>query len=233
MRSLFLLAGLLLLTGCAGDLKEVGREPQMSPVGTGLSADVAPMPTSVFAQNGRGTSGAIWDGSHAEIFSDPRASRIGDVITVNISINDSAVFGNTSGRDQNSEVKGGLNYQVQNSGGQTQWYPQYDFTSSSTEQGQGSIDRSEKIQLSVGAVVTDVMPNGNLIVSGSQEVRVNYELRVLNIAGIVRPRDISKDNTIAYNKIAEARISYGGRGRIMEVQQPGVGQQIFDRFKPM
>ncbi|MEW6438199.1 MAG: flagellar basal body L-ring protein FlgH [Pseudomonadota bacterium] len=233
MRSLLPLAGLLLLTGCAGDLKEIGREPQMSPVGTGLSADVAPMPNSVFAQNGRSTSGAIWDGSRADIFSDPRASRIGDVITVNISINDSATFGNSSGRDQNAEVKGGLNYQVQNSGGQTQWFPQYDFTSSSTEQGQGSIDRSEKIQLSVGAVVTDVMPNGNLIVSGSQEVRVNYELRVLNIAGIVRPRDISKDNTIAYNKIAEARISYGGRGRIMEVQQPGVGQQIFDRFKPM
>ena len=87
--------------------------------------------------------------------------------------------------------------------------------------------------MSVAAVVTDVLPNGNLIVSGSQEVRVNYELRVLNIAGIVRPRDISKDNTIAYNKIAEARISYGGRGRIMEVQQPAWGQQLFDRFKPL
>jgi flagellar L-ring protein FlgH len=233
MRFIVLLIGSLLLAGCAGDLKEVGREPSMSPVGTGLSADVAPMPTSVFAQNGPGTSGAIWDGSRTDIFSDPRASKIGDVITVNIAINDSAVFGNSSDRNMNAEIKGGLNYQVQNSGGQTQWYPQYDFTSSSTAQGQGSIDRSEKIQLSVGAVVTDVLPNGNLIVSGSQEVRVNFELRVLNIAGIVRPRDISKDNTIAYNKIAEARISYGGRGRIMEVQQPGWGQQIYDRFKPM
>ncbi|MEI9915922.1 MAG: flagellar basal body L-ring protein FlgH [Methylovirgula sp.] len=233
MRMLLRLVGVLLLAGCAADLKEVGREPSMSPVGTGLSADVMPMPTSVFAQNNRSTSGAIWDGSRADIFTDPRASRIGDVITVNIAINDSATFGNASGRNMNAEVKGGLNYQVQNSGGQTQWYPQYDFTSSSNAQGQGSIDRSEKIQLSVGAVVTDVLPNGNLIVSGSQEVRVNYELRVLNIAGIVRPRDISKDNTIAYNKIAEARISYGGRGRIMEVQQPAWGQQIFDKFKPL
>jgi flagellar L-ring protein FlgH len=233
MRLFALLASALLLAGCAGDLKEVGREPAMSPVGTGLSADVAPMPTSVFAQNGQGTQGAIWNGSRTDIFSDPRASRIGDVITVDISINDKAVFGNSSGRNMNSEVKGGLNYQVQNSGGQTQWYPQYDFTSSSNSQGQGSIDRSEKIQLSIGAVVTDVLPNGNLIISGSQEVRVNYELRVLNIAGIVRPRDISKDNTIAYNKIAEARVSYGGRGRIMEVQQPAWGQQIFDRFKPL
>ncbi len=233
MRLFLLLSGLLLLTGCAGDIKEIGREPSMSPVGTGLSADVTPMPTSVFAPSGHGTAGSIWDGSHADIFSDPRASKIGDVITVNIAINDSAVFGNSTDRSMNGEVKGGLNYQVQNSGGQTQWYPQYDFNSSSTSAGQGSIDRSEKIQLSVGAVVTDVLPNGNLIVSGSQEVRVNYELRVLNIAGIVRPRDISKDNTIAYNKIAEARISYGGRGRIMEVQQPAWGQQIFDRFKPL
>lgn len=233
MRMLLLLASALLLAGCAADLHEVGREPSMSPVGTGLSADVTPMPTSVFAQNNHRTSGAIWDGSRADIFSDPRASKIGDVITVNIAINDSATFGNTTDRNMNAEVKGGLNYQVQNSGGQTQWYPQYDFTSSSNAQGQGSIDRSEKIQLSVGAVVTDVMPNGNLIVSGSQEVRVNYEMRVLNIAGIVRPRDISKDNTIAYNKIAEARISYGGRGRIMEVQQPAWGQQIFDKLKPL
>ena len=87
--------------------------------------------------------------------------------------------------------------------------------------------------MNVAAVVTDVLPNGNLVVSGSQEVRVNYELRVLNVAGIIRPLDISKTNTISYDKIAEARISYGGRGRIMEVQQPGWGQQLWDRIKPM
>jgi flagellar L-ring protein precursor FlgH len=86
--------------------------------------------------------------------------------------------------------------------------------------------------LAVAAVVTDVLPNGNLIISGSQEVRVNFELRLLNVAGIVRPQDISRDNTIGYDKIAEARISYGGRGRIMEVQQPALVQQIYDRLKP-
>ena len=106
------------------------------------------------------------------------------------------------------------------------------ITSQSTSQGQGTIDRSEKIQLAIAAVVSDVLPNGNMVVSGSQEVRVNYELRLLNIAGIVRPRDISKDNTISYDKIAEARISYGGRGRISEVQQPSWGQQIYDAIKP-
>ena len=114
-----------------------------------------------------------------------------------------------------------------------QFKPQVTSSALSSTQGQGTIDRSEKIQLAVAAVVTDVLPNGNLIVSGSQEVRVNYELRLLNVAGIVRPQDISKANTISYDKIAEARISYGGRGRIMEVQQPTLLQQIYDRLKPL
>ena len=104
--------------------------------------------------------------------------------------------------------------------------------SSSSSNGQGTIDRSEKLRLSVAAIVNEVLPNGNVVISGSQEVRVNYELRILNIAGIVRPRDISPKNTISYDKIAEARVSYGGRGRLMEVQQPAYGQQIYDVVAP-
>ncbi len=104
--------------------------------------------------------------------------------------------------------------------------------STSQAQGQGAISRSETITLLIGAVVTSVMPNGNLIVSGRQEVLVNFELRELIISGIIRPRDISTDNTIAYDKIAEARISYGGRGRVTEVQQPGWGQQLMNKYSP-
>jgi flagellar L-ring protein FlgH len=233
MRIWHALIAALLLAGCAGDLTEVGREPKMSAVGTGLSTDVRPTAAALFVPQGPTHSQSLWNGSRTDLFSDQRAAKIGDVITVLIAINDKATFGNTSDRAQNSEIKGAINYTNQQGSTQSQWNPQTDLTSSSTANGTGSIDRSEQIKLSVAAVVTDVLPNGNLIVSGSQEVRVNYELRILNVAGIIRPLDISRSNTISYDKIAEARISYGGRGRIMEVQQPGVGQQLWDRFKPM
>ncbi len=107
-----------------------------------------------------------------------------------------------------------------------------DLSSSSATQGQGNIDRSEQIQVSVAAVVTRVLPNGNLVISGSQEVRVNYELRQLTVAGIVRPSDVSLNNTISYDHIAEARVSYGGRGRESDFQQPSWGQQIYDAVRP-
>lgn len=205
----------------------------MSPVGTGLIANVQPSASGVFLPAGKGNSQSIWNGGRADIFSDPRAARIGDVVTVNIAINDRATFGNATDRSLNSQVNTGFDYKLGVNTTLNELQPQFASSALSSAQGQGTTDRSEKIQLSVAAVVTDVLPNGNLIVSGSQEVRVNFELRLLNVAGIVRPRDISKENTISYDKVAEARISYGGRGRLMEVQQPAIGQQIYDWFKPL
>jgi flagellar L-ring protein FlgH len=233
MKVIIAILAFFLLAGCAGDVSEVGRPPRMSAVGSGLATNVRPTAAALFAPKSSAHSQSLWNGSRTDLFSDQRAAKIGDVITVLIAINDKAIFGNTSDRGQNSEIKGGINFTNQQSNSQSQWNPQTDLTSSSTAHGTGSIDRSEQIKLSVAAVVTDVLPNGNLVISGSQEVRVNYELRLLNVAGIIRPLDISRNNTITYDKIAEARISYGGRGRIMEVQQPGWGQQLWDRFKPM
>ncbi|WPP04729.1 flagellar basal body L-ring protein FlgH [Methylocella tundrae] len=232
MRYVALVLFVLSLCGCAGDVREIGREPSMSPVGTGLIADVQPTASALFLPAGKSNSQSIWSGGRADIFSDPRAAKIGDVVTVNIAINDRATFGNATDRSLDSKVNANFDWKLGVNSKISEFNPQLTSESMSSTQGQGTTDRSEKIQLSVAAVVTDVLPNGNLIVSGSQEVRVNFELRLLNVAGIVRPRDISRDNTISYDKVAEARISYGGRGRIMEVQQPAWGQQLYDWFKP-
>jgi len=204
----------------------------MSPVGSGLATDMQPTASALFIPAAHRKTASLWDGNRANIFSDPRAAQVGDVVTINIAINDRATFGNATDRSQDSVINTQFDWKLGIDSTTKELKPQLTSESLSSSKGQGSIDRSEKIQLSVAAVVTDILPNGNLVVSGSQEVRVNFELRLLNVAGIIRPRDISRNNTIAYDKVAEARISYGGRGRVMEVQQPAFLHQVYDRYKP-
>jgi flagellar L-ring protein precursor FlgH len=226
--------------GCATDPHDIGREPHMTPVGSGLAVYDEELS---FGQVKYGSSGRQMrlDDNRINLFRDVRAMNVGDVVTVSIFMDDKAILGNSTDRLRDSKVSSKWSYLLDFIPGLgqpqgTQFKAQGDFNNdiraSSSTQGQGSINRSEKIRLSVAAVVTAVLPNGNLILRGSQEIRVNQELRVLNIAGIARPRDISKDNTIAYDKIAEARISYGGRGRLTEVQQPAWGHQLYDLIAP-
>ncbi len=220
-------AGLsLVLAGCATRPQEIAREPTLTPVGSGLQPNVVPHQGSGSPTQPTAFNSLYQDGS--SLYRDPRAMKRGDVLTILISINDKATLGNTTDRSLDSEVSNQPNLSI----GSLALTGQLTSASKSSANGQGTIDRSEKIQSSVAAVVTEVLPNGNLVVSGSQEVRVNFEIRQVYVAGLVRPRDISKDNTISYEKIAEARISYGGRGRLTEVQQPAWGQQIYDAVKP-
>jgi flagellar L-ring protein precursor FlgH len=232
MMSRLVLVVPLLLAGCATDLTEIGREPTMTPVGTGLTSYHAALPASSFPDQTRREYHSLWTNNREDLFSDPRAMRVGDVLTVQIMIDDQARLNNSTGRSRDAGTNFGLDFGFGAAGASTSGNLGANINSGTSARGQGRIDRSERIELSVAAVVTNVLPNGNLLVSGSQEVRVNYEMRILNVAGIVRPRDISSRNTIAYDKIAEARISYGGRGRSMEVQQPGWGQQIYDQIIP-
>jgi flagellar L-ring protein precursor FlgH len=231
MRHFLISATMLFLGACATNPNELGREPMMTPVGYGLNVAREPMPT-VFASTGRGAYHSLWTQSSADLFQDPRAKKVGDIVTVNIQIDDKAQFDNASDRSRNSNARLGFNFGADFNGRAGEFSADGDIRSGSSSEGQGSIDRSEKLRLSVAAVVTEVLPNGNILISGSQEVRVNFEVRVLNIAGIVRPRDISRKNTVSYDKIAEARVSYGGRGRITDVQQPAWGQQIYDAITP-
>jgi flagellar L-ring protein precursor FlgH len=227
----------LFLTACALDqLKEVNREPALSPVGSGLApsstAHLSMPVTPVAYHSGNST----WQDAGADLFRDARAIHVGDVVTVKIQINDKASLDNNLNRSRDGSV--GLTssgdfdfgFGANTATGSGKVDGSLDRTTSTTSK--GSVGRSETINLLVGAVVSQVLPNGNLVVSGSQEVRVNFELRVLNVEGVIRPRDIATDNSISYEKIAEARISYGGRGRVMEIQQPAYGQQILDIVAP-
>ena len=225
-----------LLTACAVDVRDFNREPHLTPVGSGLVPKrVAMVSDPVQGPIYRGNN-SIWQDSRADLFSDLRARRIGDTVTVKIFMKDKASLANDSERkrDASNSLDLGFTYGATSSditianGGELG----ASADSKTKTKSEGGIERSEKIDLLVAAVVSDVLPNGNLVISGSQEVRVNFEMRVLNVAGIVRPVDISADNSIAYEKIAEARIAYGGRGRLMEVQQPPWGQQLVDNVLP-
>ena len=196
--------------------------PELSAVGSGLAVTRAPLPAA-FTEPDEHSVNSLWSRQNAGLFHDLRAHKVGDVVTVTIDINDKAQFDNTSDRTKEGSMKGGFGAKLgwggfvgpDNSGNIS---GDVSASGAASSSGKGSIDRSEKLHLTIAAVVTEVLPNGNILISGSQEVRVNHEVRVLNIAGIVRPLDIGNDNTIAYEKIAEARISYGGRGKLSDVQ---------------
>ena len=230
-RTLILLA-VAALSGCGTDPKEINREPALSPVGSGISNGTAapysyPEPPAAPVKKF-----SLWDDRQSRLFTDPRALREGDILTVNIKLNDKANFKNQNDRSRTAGRKLGYDVNVGWEGASTSGKGEAGLSSSTETNADGEIKRSENLELNVAAVVTEVLPNGNLMIRGSQEVRVNYELRVLTIAGMVRPSDIGAENTISYERIAEARISYGGRGRIAEVQQPAYGQQILDQVLP-
>ena len=158
------------------------------------------------------------------------------MITVKILIKDKAVLDNNTNRSRESEgsIDGAAKWDlaVDSFGRKGSASGSLEANSKTSSKGKGGVNRSESIDLLIAAMVLEVLPNGNLLIQGTQEVRVNFELRELTVAGIVRPRDVATDNTISYDRIAEARISYGGRGRITEVQQPAWGQQILDAISP-
>lgn len=220
----------LLLAGCV-NTAEIGREPVLSPV-VPYSGDVAYPDYISKAPPTAAERTSLWHDRQSRLFTDPRALEAGDILTVTILINDRAQLRNQSERLRNSSRDLGLSgsFNVEGAGASGEGSAQIGGGSQSN--GRGETQRSEDIRLRVAAVVMDVLSNGNLLIRGSQEVRVNAELRILTIEGIVRPADIGASNTIDYDRIAEARISYGGRGRLTEVQQPPYGQQILDAVLP-
>ncbi len=219
------------LSGCMSS-PEIGVPPKLSPVGAGLGTETQYANTYPEAPSPAVKRFSLWDDRQSRLFTDPRALAVGDILTVLISINDQAKLKNENDTSRTGKRTIGLSGAFDLAGKGSSGSGNLSANGESTFDGQGHTTRSEDIKLSVAAVVTQVMSNGNLIIRGQQEVRVNDELRVLTIAGIVRPADIGASNTISYERIAEARISYGGRGRISEVQQPSWGQQLADHYSP-
>jgi flagellar L-ring protein precursor FlgH len=231
---------LMALAGCT-DLSTVGKAPEFSAETAGNEYHAMlspPLPERLEARLPSGEA-SLWAASRGSLLGDRRAEKKGDILTVVIQIDDRAEISNTSQRTR--------------SGSQTMGIPQLfgipqrideglpdgaslgnavGTNSASASSGNGSVRRNEKLTLRIAATVLGSLPNGVLQISGKQEVRVNFELRELLITGFVRPEDISRQNEITYDKIASARISYGGRGRITEVQQPRYGEQIADIVLP-
>lgn len=243
--NLFKITAILTLTaalaGCntIDRLADVGNAPRLTAIEdpttvAGYVPVRMPMPEAI-ADTYQPNS--LYRMSAKGFFKDERAHRIGDILTVMVTINDNAQIDNATQRARSSSNSAGLGgilgSAVTNiSAGAIDPSGAVDITSGMKDAGNGSVNRSESLQTSVAAVVTQVLPNGNLVIEGRQEVRVNFEVRDLIVAGIVRPSDIQANNTIPSSKIAEARIAYGGRGQITDVQQPRYGQQVMDAILP-
>lgn len=235
----------LATSACAAQrerLADVGRPPAMHPMEDpraiyGRQPVVMPMPAS-FEEEVH-PANALWKSGSRTFFGDPRASKIGDIITVEIDIADEASLTSTTSRSRSSSEDANLTdfLGLQNALGRALpggYDPGSlaDFGASSASSGTGDIDRSESVKLTVAAIVTDILPNGNFVIAGRQEVRVNNEVRELLVSGVARPEDISAQNTIQHTDIAEARISYGGRGVVSDVQKPRWGQEVYEILFP-
>jgi flagellar L-ring protein precursor FlgH len=243
MRSLTLLflAILVMATGCSR-LRDVGSPPEFTPAQA--SPEATAMRTygitnELPVTQVRSSTPSLWTGERGSLLGDSRAVQRGDILTVVIEIDDSASISNSTDRSRS----GSESLSIPNLFGIPQRVDEVlpdgatlssavDFNSTSSFGGDGSVQRNEQLELRIAATIVDVMPNGVLAIQGPQEVRVNFEMRDLIVSGFVRPADISRQNEITYDKLASARISYGGRGQITDMQQPRVGQQIADIVLP-
>ena len=247
--NILILASLsIILSACMNmrdDIANIGKVPAMSPISNPVMSSQytpvsLPMPSDINKLNNNGkTSGSpgLWQPSSYSFFKDNRASRIGDILTVNIAVTDTAQLNNSTqtskaGDETIASSSFASLFGIKDSTNSSGTGSSLNLNSDSALTGTGSINRNEVINLTVAAVVIQTLPNGNLVIRGSQEMRVNNEVRELLIMGVVRPADISANNTIQHTQIAEARVSYGGRGNLTQVQQARYGQQFLDAVLP-
>jgi flagellar L-ring protein FlgH len=229
-------------TGCAAidQLKQIGQgPPPLTPIDNptskpGYKPVSMPMPTP---QPASYNPNSLWRNGSRAFFKDQRAHQVGDILTVKVNINDTAQFQDqTQVQRTSTEDSGITNFLGANTikTPATAVLPGSLITADTNTQSNanGTINRQDQLATNIAAVVTQVLPNGNMVIEGKQEVRLNSEMRELLVAGVVRPEDIDSDNTIDLPKIAEARLAYGGKGTISNIQQPPWGQQALDVLLP-
>ena len=241
MKPLHILPLLLLALPACERLSEVGRPPAMAAVtnptaAPGYQPVSMPMPAAQPPTHG---GNSLWRPGSRTFLRDQRAAAVGDLITVLVSIQDTAQLQNTTEREREGTDRMGLPRLLGLESSLTRILPNSIDPSSlvstsgaQTTNGTGSIRRNETVTLRLAATVTQTLPNGNLVVAGRQQVRVNHELRDLQVTGVIRPQDIGSDNTVRHDRLAEARIAYGGRGTVSDVQAPRYGQQLLDIVLP-
>lgn len=201
--------------------------------------NVPPKNAGVGATEPEPTAASLWHSGPTSLFGDRRARKTGDIVTVVIEIDEEAEMKNRTDRSRSSsdDISVPALFGVPSLAqdvlpGGAGLDPAVEASSNTSSSGDGTVKREERITLRVAATVVHELPNGHLAITGSQEIRVNYELRELLVAGIIRPEDISRNNIITYDKIADARISYGGRGQISDLQRARYGSQILDMISP-
>jgi len=210
-------------------IKNPATEPGYQPVSM-------PMPTPIVNQR---RPNSLWQAGSRAFFKDQRASQVGDILTVDISFDDKAQFNNETQTQRTTQEQDGIT----NLFGFEQQIPKIlpkaanpsslvNVNGTTNNDGKAEINREEQVTLEVAAMVMQVLPNNNLVVQGHQELRVNGEVRDLQITGVLRPQDISATNTTTLDKLAEARVSYGGRGTLTNDQQPRYGEQLLDTIAP-
>ncbi len=231
------LACAALTLGACSSISEAVNGPKMSAVA--FPAELMPVRQEILQPRGPASANSLWRVGARAFFQDQRASKVGDILTVNVDIRDNARLSNETATSRESSVDAGVSSLFGLESNLARILPgspdpAHLVTSGSTSNmaGTGSVNRSETLSMTIAAVVTSVLPNGNLVIQGRQEMRVNQELRELTVAGIVRPEDITATNTVRHTQIAEARVSYGGRGMVSRVQRVPAGQALVERFSP-
>lgn len=233
----------MIMSGCGtwGKLSRIGKEPEISEMENKVVArEKNPMLMGGEESQEYAGSNSLWKKGSSGFFKDQRATKVGDIITVMVSAQDTALMENKTeqNRDNNSSSVGinafggyeGYLGKVMPSGVNPSKL--IDVTSNHDISGEGKVDRKEKINMTMAAVVTQVLGNGNLVIEGTQEIRVNRELRKLSVQGIIRRADIRSNNTIESTKIAELRVSYGGEGVVSDMQEPRYGRSFIDIISP-